>query len=297
MKKINFLNTYRILSLLLAVTFLAAMSGCRTGPSSNQPVVNRPTPTLKEESPTATPSNPSTAFVGEWETNDPRASSGGFVRWKFGDGTKKDNGYTGKVTDMANNDDIANYTITEKTITLEYLPPSSGSKTYDYKITDEGKTISLQGDKPWVLRKGTNNAEMEKAAETISKYEWNLDSAVATKMGLVGVHRHRDDFLDVKAKGDAEAVAVALEQPRARNRGREVLGVAIVVLHQRNSVLHANARHEHRSHPVMDEAVRHVDLLRPVAGLQPLDDDARLLEAPEHFGAPVLRQRIDPQKV
>ncbi len=168
------------------ITFLAAMSGCRTGSSSNQTVVNRPTPTLTEEKPTATPGNPSAAFAGEWETNDPRASGGGFIRWKFTDGIKKDNGYTGKVTDVGNNNqDIYNYTVTEKTITLEDLPTSSGSsKTYDYKITDEGKTITLSGDKPMVLRKGTSNAEMERSAGIISKHEWNLDSAVATKMGL-----------------------------------------------------------------------------------------------------------------
>lgn len=183
MKKINVLNTSGILSLLLAVTFLAAISGCSVSSNKNQ-TVNRATPTMTEEKPTATPSNPSAAFTGEWETNDPRASSGGFVRWKFSDGNKKDNAYTGKVTDMATNDDIANYTITEKTITLEYLPSGSGSKTYDYKITDEGKTISLQGDKPWVLRKGTSNAEMERVAGIISAYQWNMDSAVAAKMGL-----------------------------------------------------------------------------------------------------------------
>lgn len=185
MKKINVLNTSRILSLLLAVTFLAAISGCSVSSNKNQATVNRATPTMTEEKPTATPSNPSAAFVGEWETNDPRASSGGFVRWKFGDGTKKDNGYTGKVTDVGTNDDIANYTITEKTVTFEYLPVSSGtSKTYDYKVTDEGKTITLQGDKPMVLRKGTSNAEMEKAAGIISGHLWNVDSNVATKMGL-----------------------------------------------------------------------------------------------------------------
>jgi len=185
MKKINVLNTSRILSLLLAVTFLAVLSGCSVSSNQNQATVNRATPTMTEEKPTATPSNPSAAFAGEWETNDPRASSGGFVRWKFSDGNKKDNAYTGRVTDMATNDDIANYTVTEKTITLEYLPVSSGvSKTYDYKITDEGKTISLQGDKPWVLRKGTNNAEIEKAANIISSHQWNLDSAAASKMGL-----------------------------------------------------------------------------------------------------------------
>lgn len=179
------INMHRVLILLFVVTFLGTVSGCRSSSNSNnQTSVNRGTPTMTEEKPAATPSNPSAAFTGEWETNDPRASSGGFVRWKFGDGTKKDNGYTGKVTDMATNDDIANYTITEKTITLEYLPPSSGSKTYDYKITDEGKTISLQGDKPWVLRKGTSNAEMEKAAGIISNHLWNVDSAVASKMGL-----------------------------------------------------------------------------------------------------------------
>ncbi len=174
----------RILTLLVVITFLAVLSGCSV--SSNQNLtVNRATPTMTEEKPTATPSNPSAAFTGEWETNDPRASSGGFVRWKFSDGNKKDNAYTGRVTDMATNDDIANYTVTEKTITLEYLPVSSGvSKTYDYKITDEGKTISLQGDKPWVLRKGTNNAEIEKAANIISTHQWNLDSAAASKMGL-----------------------------------------------------------------------------------------------------------------
>jgi len=182
----SFLNTYRILNLLLVVAFLAALSGCSSSSNRNQ-TVNRATPTMTEEKPTATPTpnNPSAAFVGEWETNDPRASSGGFVRWKFGDGTKKDNGYTGKVTDVSTNDDIANYTITEKTVTFEYLPVSSGSsKTYDYKISDEGKTITLQADKPMVLRKGTNNAEIEKAANIISSHQWNLDSAVATKMGL-----------------------------------------------------------------------------------------------------------------
>lgn len=175
---------HRLLNLLLVVTFLAVVSGCSVSSNKNQ-TVNRATPTMTEEKPTATPSNPSAAFAGEWETNDPRVSSGGFVRWKFSDGIKKDNGYTGKVTDVGTNDDIANYTITEKTVTLEYLPVSSGtSKTYDYTITDEGKTITLKGDKPLVLRKGTSNAEMEKAANTISSHQWNMDSAVATKMGL-----------------------------------------------------------------------------------------------------------------
>lgn len=180
----NTKNMQRKLNLLLVIAFLAALSGCSVNSTQNQ-TVNRATPTMTEEKPTATPSNPSTAFVGEWETNDPRASSGGFVRWKFGEGTKKDNGYVGKVTDVGTNDDIANYTITDKSITLEYLPVSSGtSKTYDYKITDEGKTITLQADKPMTLRKGTSNAEMEKAAGIISAHQWNLDSAVATKMSL-----------------------------------------------------------------------------------------------------------------
>ncbi len=180
----NTKNMQRLVNFLLVITFLAAVSACSSS-NKNQTVVNRATPIMTEEKPTATPSNPSSAFVGEWETNDPRASGRGFVRWKFGDGLKKDNGYTGKVTNVGTNDDIANYTITEKTITLEYLPVSSGtSRTYDYKITDEGKTISLQGDKPWVLRKGTSNAEMENAARIISGPQWNLDSAVATKMGL-----------------------------------------------------------------------------------------------------------------
>ena len=174
----------RVLNLLLVITFLVAMSACSSNRSNQNQTVNRGTPTMTEEKPAATPSNPSAAFAGEWETNDPRASTGGFVRWKFGDGTKKDNGYVGKVTDVGTNDDIANYTITEKTVTLEYLPVGSSSKTYDYKITDEGKTITLQADKPMVLRKGTSNAEMEKAAGIISNYQWNLDSAVATKMGL-----------------------------------------------------------------------------------------------------------------
>jgi hypothetical protein len=181
----NTKNMHKVLSFLLVITFLAVVSGCSVSSNKNQTVVNRGTPTMTEEKPTATPNNPSTAFVGEWETNDPRVSAGGFVRWKFSDGTKKDNGYTGKVTDVGTNDDIANYTITEKTVTLEYLPVSSGSsKTYDYKITDDGKTITLQGDKPMVLRKGTSNAEMERAANIISSHLWNLDSAVATKMGL-----------------------------------------------------------------------------------------------------------------
>ncbi len=179
----NIENMHRVFNLLLVITFLAAMSGCSS--SNKNQTVNRATPTMTEEKPTATPSNPSTAFVGEWETNDPRVSGGGFVRWKFGDGNKKDNAYTGKVTAVSTNDDIANYTITEKTITFEYFPVSSGSsKTYDYKITDDGKTITLQGDKPMVLRKGTSNAEMEKAAGIISRHQWNVDSNVATKMGL-----------------------------------------------------------------------------------------------------------------
>ena len=47
----------------------------------------------------------------------------------------------------------------------------------------------------------------------------------------------------------------------------------------------------------MDESVGDGDLLRSVQCLQPLDDDAPLLQAPQHFGVPALRQRIDPQKV
>jgi len=185
MNRKNIINMNRTLTLLLVITLLAAFAGCSSSSNKNQTTVNRATPTMTEEKPAATPSNPSAAFAGEWETNDPRASSGGFVRWKFSDGIKKDNGYTGRVTDVGTNDDIANYTITEKTITMEYLPVSSGtSKTYDYTISDEGKTITLKGDKPFVLRKGTSNAEMEKAANIISSHQWNLDSAVATKMGL-----------------------------------------------------------------------------------------------------------------
>ena len=114
---------------------------------------------------------------------------------------------------------------------------------------------------------------------------------------VLGVHRHGDDLLDVKPQRDAKPVAVALEQLRARDRRREIFRVAIVVLHQRHRFFDADARHEHRPDPVMDEAVGHVDLLRSVARLQPLDDDARLLQAPQHFGVPVLRQRIDPEKV
>lgn len=200
--KIKVLNAVSIVSLMFVVGLLAAVSGCRSSSNNtntNQ-AVNRGTPTVTEEKPAATPKNPSAAFAGDWETNDPRVSSGGFVRWRFSDGVKKENGYSGRVTDVASNDDIATYIITEKTITLEYLPVSSGtSKTYDYTVSDEGKTITLNGDKPWVLRKSTSNAEMEKAGSIISTHQWNLDSAVATKMGLVP-----DTFIefDVPLKSD-----------------------------------------------------------------------------------------------
>lgn len=185
--KIKILNAVSLVSLMFVVGLLAAVSGCRSSSNTtnaNQ-AVNRGTPTVTEEKPAATPKNPSAAFAGDWETNDPRVSSGGFVRWRFSDGVKKDNGYSGRVTDVSTNDDIATYIITEKTVTLEYLPVSSGtSKTYEYVVSDEGKTITLKGDTPFILRKGTSNAEMEKAGIIISTYLWNLDSAVATKMGL-----------------------------------------------------------------------------------------------------------------
>ena len=181
-----------ILYSLLVLAILVPMLGCK---ADDKTVINRPAPandTLTEEKPkkeAEAPVDPSAAFAGVWETKDPRAKSSAtteYVRWKIGPAIQKDGQSVGKITDVSdNNKDVANYVLGPKnTITLEYFPALAGnSRTYDYEVSDNGDTITLKGDSPIILKRGSNNSDILKDAETIATNgPWRVDRDLGIKL-------------------------------------------------------------------------------------------------------------------
>lgn len=194
-------NTNRIFSLLLVISFLAAVSGCSSSDNNqSNATVNKGTPqNLAEENkptPIPTPANPTAAFAGTWETNYDMSkiihgyptsnvgTSAQFAQWRLSEGVKKGDEYVGKVTNELNNENIAEYTATEKAITLTFLPIAGSSQTtgtsrnYEYEFSENGTMLTLKGNDPIVLRKGTSNSDMENVSFIISnKVNWMIRPA------------------------------------------------------------------------------------------------------------------------
>lgn len=196
----NNLNTNIIFNLLLAVAFLAAVLGCGSSntsqPNANQTVNSNAAPqntlVVNSPTPTPTPNNPTAAFAGVWETKydisniipgypaSNFGTSGQFAEWRFSEGVKTGDQYVGKITNALNNENIAEYTVVSKTITVKFLPVSIGttqttgtSRDYEYEIADNGNMLTLKGRDPILLTKGTGNTEMENVSFVISnKVDW-----------------------------------------------------------------------------------------------------------------------------
>lgn len=190
----------RIFILLIFIALLLAMSGCggSTNQSNANQTVNRGTPQNSSAQESPTPSNPTAGLAGAWETTYdisniipgyPSSTAGTgnqFAQWRFSEGIKKGDEYGGKVTNELNNENIADYSIAGKTITLTFLPVSSGttttsgtSRNYEYEISDNGNTLTLKGRDPIVLRKGTGNSDMENVSYVISnKVDWMIRPAL-----------------------------------------------------------------------------------------------------------------------
>ena len=100
--------------------------------------------------------------------------------------------------------------------------------------------------------------------------------AIWTEPGEAGlvlpVHDDRKDLLHEEPEEDPERVAVARQDFGSANRRRVDLGVVIVVLQERHRLIERRTGDKHRAEPVMDDAVRHVDLL-PVDGRRESLDD------------------------
>ncbi len=211
MKTINNRNIM-ISNLLLIVAFLAVVSGCSSTPSNDNQAVNRATPqnTLAEEkpTPTAAPVNPTAGLAGVWETkydiskiipgypSSQLGTSGEFANWRLSEGVKKGEEYVGKVTNELNNENIAEYTIASKTITFKFLPVSIGntqtsgtSRDYEFELSNNGNMLTLKGNDPIVLTRGTNNSDMENVSFIISnKVDWMLAKPKTIEHGKPEAH-------------------------------------------------------------------------------------------------------------
>ena len=189
-------NTKQVFDLLLVFTLLAAVSGCGGNSNTNQSNANAtPSPSSSPTvSPTATPAeNPTAKLAGVWETKYdisnimpgyPASSTGvgQFAKWKWSEGVKKGDDYVGRITNELNNENIAEYSVVGKSITLTFLPVSMGttqtsgtSRTYEYELANDDKMLTLKGSDPIVLTKGSNNADMETVSYVISdKVDWMM---------------------------------------------------------------------------------------------------------------------------
>lgn len=188
----------RTLNLLLILTLLVLMLGCPA--ADNKPAVNRPAPSPKdtlteekqpEKDKDKEEKNPTEAMAGVWETKDPfvRTQSGGtteFVRWQISKGTKKDDVYAGRIVDLSNkNLEVADYKLrSDNTISLDVKAGRLKDKSfsYSYKVSDDGNTITLEGDKPIILKRGTSNTDILKDAQTVSARAYKLDRDVSRKL-------------------------------------------------------------------------------------------------------------------
>ena len=183
---------------ILVAAFFAILTGCGSSQSDTSQNVNRAAPqnTIAEEkpTPTAAPVNPTAAIAGSWETKYeiskiipgyPSSNLGTgnqYAQWKISEGVRKGDEYVGRITNELNNENIAEYTLVAKTITLKFLPVSIGgtqtsgtSRDYEFELTENGNMLTLKGNDPIVLTKGTNNSDMENVSFIISnKVDWML---------------------------------------------------------------------------------------------------------------------------
>ena len=187
---------HRIFTLLVFVALAVTMLGCRDSSNNNSSSSSNTSNTASQNQVTPvqpTPTvNPVDAFVGTWETSD--LTSPNYLSLRIGSASKNGDDYAGKITNTATNDDVADYSIREKSreITLNFKPPFvsslGSSSTYEYEVSGDGNKITLKGNKPIVLEKGSKNAEILRDVEIIAnlagKYKsWAIaDGNVASKL-------------------------------------------------------------------------------------------------------------------
>src|SRR5262245_63844536 len=97
-----------------------------------------------------------------------------------------------------------------------------------------------------------------------------------------------DDLLHGETKVDPKYVTVARNQFRARDRWMKDFGVTIVILQKIQRLAEARAGREYSADPVMNEPVRHIDLLSGLPGREALNVDlaaAQCIELRTALGA------------
>jgi hypothetical protein len=159
---------HRIFTLLVFVALAVTMLGCRDSSNNNSSSSSNTSITASQNQATPvqpTPTvNPVDAFVGTWETSD--LASPDYLSLRISSATKNGGDYVGKITDLSTNNDAADYSIREKSreITLNFKPPfvssQGSSSTYEYEFSGDGNKITLKGNKPIVLEKGSRNTEI-----------------------------------------------------------------------------------------------------------------------------------------
>ena len=186
---------HRIFTLLVFVALAVTMLGCRGNSNSNASSNNTSNTVSQNQATPVQPTptvNPVDAFVGTWETSD--LTSPNFLSLRIGSASKNGDDYVGKITDTSTNDDVADYSIREKSreITLNFKPPfvssQGSSSTYEYDVSGDGNKITLKGSKPIVLEKGSKNTEIVRdvaiLANTGGKYaSWAIvDANISQKL-------------------------------------------------------------------------------------------------------------------
>lgn len=158
---------HRIFTLLVFVALAVTMLGCRDSSNNNSSSSNTSNTVSQTQSTPTQPTptvNPVDAFVGTWETSD--LTSPNYLSLRIGSATKNGDDYVGKITDTSTNNDVADYSIREKSreMTLNFKPPfvssQGSSSTYEYEVSGDGNKITLKGNKPIVLEKGSKNTEI-----------------------------------------------------------------------------------------------------------------------------------------
>lgn len=192
-----------ICNMFLAVTFLATIFGCSSQPTNNQNT-NTPPQNTNNAQQTPTAVNPTTVLAGTWETkydisklipgypSSNLGTSAEFAQWKISEGVLKGDEYVGRITNELNNENIAEYTLSSKTITLKFLPVSGSqnasstgtSRDYEFELSSDGKLLTLKGNDPIILNKGTDNSDMENVSFVISnKVDWMISPPLTIDHG------------------------------------------------------------------------------------------------------------------
>ena len=170
-------NEKIITSLLSVIALAVAVVGCsvnKSEPTANTaaPATTATTANTPASANTATAENPAMVFYGAWEKKE--ADGQPFRYEKFGEASKQDNKYVGKVTDQRNVV-VANYTVfNDKTVEIAYLPEyyEGTTYTYGYKFSDGGNKLTLDANPPIVYTKGTANTSIQKDATFLASGTW-----------------------------------------------------------------------------------------------------------------------------